>query len=258
MPPQVVVALLTPFRPDGEVDAGALAAHVDFLVEAGVDALMPCGTTGEGALLEDDELSLVVEETVTAAAERVPVLAHVGRPSTAATLTAARFAIEDGASGLSAVVPYYYAYSDDQIRRHYAALLHVAGGMPSYAYTIPGRTGNELSTGVVWALAAEGLTGVKDSTKSFERHREYLQCGVDVLIGTDGMVLEAFRAGAAGCVSALANVRPDLLCALRDGGGEEVQAEILGLRAALPMQGLKAAVAGHVAGYPTAYRAPLG
>lgn len=71
-------------------------------------------------------------------------------------------------------------------------------------------------------------------------------------------MLQAFRAGAVGCVSALANVRPDLFCALRDGAGEVVQEEILRLRKALPMQGLKAAVAERVPGYPIAHRAPLG
>src|SRR6201999_2779005 len=78
--PAVVVALLTPYDDGGAPDAGALRAHVDLLVEAGVDALMPGGTTGEGALLADEELAAVVGATVAAANGRVPVLAHVGRP----------------------------------------------------------------------------------------------------------------------------------------------------------------------------------
>ena len=80
-PSAVVVALLTPYeRGGGGVDAGALRAHVDWLVEAGVDGLMPCGTTGEGPLLADDEVAGVVRATVAAVDGRVPVLAHVGRP----------------------------------------------------------------------------------------------------------------------------------------------------------------------------------
>ncbi len=255
--PAVVVALLTPLVERGGIDDGAVGAHVDFLVEAGVDALMPCGTTGEGPLLPEDELWQMLAATVEAARGRVPVIFNVPRPDTESAVIAVRRAPELGAGAVSAVVPYYYAFEEEQILRHYRAVLEAAH-VPVYAYTIPARTGNDLSADAVRSLGADGLRGVKDSTKSWERHLEYLECGVDVLIGTDGMVLDAFRAGAAGCVSALANVRPDLLCALRDGAGEEVQEQILQLRSELPMQKLKTAVAAQIAGYPTTYRSPLG
>jgi 4-hydroxy-tetrahydrodipicolinate synthase len=253
--PLVVVALLTPFDERGRFDRDALDSHVDWLIEAGVDGLMPCGTTGEGPLLADDELLDVVAATVDAARGRVSVIAHIGRADTHTTARLAESVLAGGIDGISAVVPYYYRCSDDEILEHFRAVLRTAVDVPTYAYTIPERTGNQLSPGVVRALAAEGLRGVKDSTKSMERHREYLACGVDVLIGTDAFVLEAFRAGAAGCVSALANVRPDLLVALRDGGGAAVQQEILELRAETPFRALKRALAGR--GYPPAYRAPL-
>jgi 4-hydroxy-tetrahydrodipicolinate synthase len=253
--PQVVVALLTPFAVEGGVDERALAAHVDRLVAAGVDALMPCGTTGEGPLLAEEEVVRAVAATVAAADGRVSVLAHVGRADTPSTRRLLMRARELGADAVSAVVPYYFAYSDDELLAHYRALLGAAGDTAVYAYTIPERTGNELAPDLVRTLGREGLHGVKDSTKSFERHLEYLECGVDVLIGTDAFVRDAFAAGAAGCVSALANVRPDLLAALRDGG--DVQEELTGLRSRLPFRALKAAVAADVPGYPTAYRAPL-
>jgi dihydrodipicolinate synthase/N-acetylneuraminate lyase len=243
--PRVVVALLTPHGDDG-----ALRAHVDFLIEAGVDALMPCGTTGECALLTLEEAAHAIDATIRAAGGRAPVLAHVGRASTAETLWLAQ---RGGAESVSAVVPYYYAYSDDQIVRHYDALI-AAVDVPVYAYNIPQRTGNDLTADVVRRI--DGLAGVKDSTKSWERHLEYLQTGLEIYVGTDAFVREAFSAGAAGCVSALANVRPDLLCRLRDG--EDVHDEIVALRAELPFQKLKAAVAERIPGYPTAYRAPLG
>jgi 4-hydroxy-tetrahydrodipicolinate synthase len=253
--PQVVVALATPFGRDGRLDHGALAAHVQSLLEAGVDALMPCGTTGEGALLEPDEVEAIVCETIAAAAGRATVLAHVGRPATAPTVALARLALDAGATGVSAVVPYYYSFSDAQLERHYETLIEAAAGAPVYAYTIPARTGNELLPQVVRTLGTAGLRGVKDSTKSWEQHVEYLGCGVDVLIGTDAFVVDSFRAGSAGCVSALANVRPDLLCGARDGA--DVQDEISALRAELPFPRLKEAVARAIPGYPTAYRAPL-
>jgi dihydrodipicolinate synthase/N-acetylneuraminate lyase len=256
MAARVVVALLTPFRPSGEPDEAALTAHVEQLVEAGVDGLMPCGTTGEGPLLEPDEVLRIVAATERAARGRVPVQAHVGRPSTTATVALARRALDEGAAAISAVVPYYYALADEQVVAHYRTLLRAVDA-PVYAYTIPARTGNDLSAAAVRELRGHGLAGVKDSTKSLERHREYLACGVDVLVGTDAFVLEAFRLGAGGCVSALANVRPDLLCAIRDRADEAAQAEVVALRERLPMRALKAAVADAVPGYPTGYRAPL-
>jgi 4-hydroxy-tetrahydrodipicolinate synthase len=252
---QVVVALTTPFGSDGAVDERSLAAHVAWLVEQGVDAVMPCGTTGEGPLLEPDEVAAVVRVTLEAASGRAAVLAHVGRPATAATVELARRVLADGADGVSAVVPYYFALSDAEVVEHYRRLLAAANGSPVYAYTIPERTGNELSLDAVRALATDGLRGVKDSTKSWSRHLEYLETGVDVLTGTDSFVVDSFRAGSAGCVSAVANVRPDLLVRARDGA--DVQAELTAVRDELPASRRKAAVAERVPGYPTAYRAPL-
>lgn len=253
--PLVVVALLTPFAPDGSLDEGALQAHVGFLVDAGVDSLMPCGTTGEGALLEPDEICDVVEATIDAAAGRVPVIAHVGRPGTGSTVELARRVLSAGAAGVSAVTPYFYVPSPAELREHYRRLIAVAPGSPVYAYVIPGRTQVDLPPDLVRTLRDDGLAGVKDSTKSWERHLEYLECGVEVFVGTDAFVSQSFRAGAAGCVSALANVRPDLLCAARDGA--DVQAEINTLRERLPFLRLKAALAEILPGYPALYRPPL-
>src|SRR3954469_10470092 len=103
-----MVALTTPFAPDGTVDTRALRAHVEWLVAEGADGLMPCGTTGEGALLDDAEVLAVVGATVEAAAGAVPVVAHVGRPGTEATRRLAEGALTLGADAVSAVVPYYF------------------------------------------------------------------------------------------------------------------------------------------------------
>src|SRR3954453_18284239 len=99
--PAIIPALLTPFRADGAVDADALRGHVGWLIEQRVDGLMPCGTTGETALLSDDEGIEVVEATV-AAAGPVPVIAHVGRPGTQPTIELTRRALPSGAADPSA------------------------------------------------------------------------------------------------------------------------------------------------------------
>jgi 4-hydroxy-tetrahydrodipicolinate synthase len=249
--PSVIVALLTPFDDSGDLDEAALGAHVDYLVDGGADALMPCGTTGEGALLADVEVAETVRATCAAAGGRVPVLAHVGRPGTGPTLALARQVVEQGADAVSAVVPYYYPADGDQIRAHYAALVEGLAGTPVYGYTIPERTGNELNPALLGALIADGLAGLKDSTKSIERHREYAAAvreagggGFDLFMGSASLVLEAFRAGAAGAVLAIANVWPELCVELaraqredREDDAERLQQELAAVEAEVHRDG---------------------
>jgi 4-hydroxy-tetrahydrodipicolinate synthase len=270
----VVVALLTPYERGGDgVDAGAMRAHVDWLVEAGVDGLMPCGTTGEGPLLSDDEVAAVVRATVAAADGRVPVLAHVGRPGTAPTLALARRAVEDGAAAVAAVVPYYYPAPDDHVRAHYGALTDGVDA-PVFAYTIPSHTNRELAPELLERLIGDGLAGLKDSTKSSERHREYTVAArtagapFALFTGTAGLMCEALREGSAGAVLALANLLPAPCAALarairdrRDEDVEGLQGELAAgdaqIRAAGGIPALKAAVAERITAYPPEVRAPL-
>ena len=199
--PAVIVALLTPFGDDGKLDEVALREHVDFLVEDGAHGLMPCGSSGETALLSDDEVAQVVAATVAAADGRVPVLAHVGRAGTATTLALARRAFADGAAAVAAVVPYYYPLSQDQIRAHYAALVECLPGEAVYAYTVPANAHNELEPALLERLIADGVSGAKDSTKSLERHREYAAVareagdGFQLFVGTGSLLLDSLREG---------------------------------------------------------------
>jgi 4-hydroxy-tetrahydrodipicolinate synthase len=276
----IVAALLTPFDNREGVDHEALRAHVDDLISEGVEGIMPCGTSGEGPLLDEEEVAAVIGTVVEAAEGRVPVLAHVGRAGTRETVRLGRQATDAGANALTACVPYYYEVDERQVVNHYTTLM-ASTDIPVYAYTIPARTGNDLTPWAVRALAGQGLAGVKDSTKSFERHLEYLEIAragpeVDdftVFMGSDVMVLDALEAGAAGSVSALANLQPDLLTSLKRAFIEDDQArakslqeEIARLRAEVSkgpaLSGLKAAVARRLntkgIAYPTRMRAPLG
>jgi 4-hydroxy-tetrahydrodipicolinate synthase len=272
--PAVVPALLTPFDEAGEVDLDALRAHVDFVIEGGVHGLMPCGTTGETALLEADEVIAVVEAVVEAARGRVPVVAHVGRPSTPATAKLIERAIDAGVQGVSAIVPYYYAFGDREIMAHFRALLKAAGDTPLLAYNFPARTGNDLSAEVFATLVADGLAGLKDSTGSIERQEAYLGAAPDaqIFVGSPSLLLSALRMGSRGSVAALANLRPDLIVDLaqawldrHDDEAESLQQEIQELERRLatrPLVMLKRdvaeAMAARGARYPSALRSPLG
>jgi 4-hydroxy-tetrahydrodipicolinate synthase len=203
-------------------------------VEAEVDGLMPCGTTGESPLLSDGEVVDAVRAAVSAAGDRVPVLAHVGRPGTLPTIDLARRALDEGASAVAAVVPYYYPVDGDQIRAHFASLVDAVDA-PVYAYTIPSFTHNELEPALLEHLHADGVAGLKDSTKSIERHREYaavarsLGDSFALYDGSAPLVLDALREGSAGAVLAVANLRPELPVALLEAwrGGDEREAERL-------------------------------
>jgi dihydrodipicolinate synthase/N-acetylneuraminate lyase len=235
------------------VEVDALRAHCCWLVESGIDGVLVAGTTGEGPLLADDD----VVRAVSAVAGETRVMAHVGRPSTSATLALARRALEAGADEVSVVVPYYYELGDEQLLAHFQAVA------PALVYVIPARTANDVSASLLDRLAAAGIVGVKDSTKSLARHEEYLQVarrrpGFRVYMGSDGLAADALERGATGVISAIANVRPDLVVALRDGT-REAQEEVLAVRAAAGgLAGLKRLVAEGIAGYPVAVRAPLG
>jgi dihydrodipicolinate synthase/N-acetylneuraminate lyase len=273
--PAVLPALLTPFDEAGEVDGAALREHVEFVIEGGVDGVMPCGTTGETALLEADEVLAVVAAVVEAAAGRVKVVAHVGRPSTRATKRLIERAKDVGIDAVAAVVPYYYAFDDGQLVAHYRALLETAGETPLFAYTFPACTGNDLSAGALATLAEDGLAGLKDSTGDPERHAEYLAAApnAEIFVGSPSLLLGSLRGGSRGCVAALANLRPDLVVALarafadhRQADAERLQAEVAELerevRQGPPLVRLKAAVAEVLrergARYGAALRSPLG
>jgi dihydrodipicolinate synthase/N-acetylneuraminate lyase len=265
---QVHAALTTPFREDGWVDLDALRAHVRLLMDDGVDGIVPAGTTGEGPLLEEAEVGAVVATAVEAAAGRIDVIAHVGRASTAATVRLARAASTSGADAVIAITPYYYAHGDDALLAHYRELLAAVDGTPVLAYAFPARAGNELAPELLDALAGEGLAGLKDSTKSPERHAEYLEVarrhdGLRVFVGSEQLALQSLRGGGTGAIAALASARADVLLRVRDEASQEAQEAVE--RASVDLPGipeLKQAVSARLAelgvSYPAAPRPPLG
>jgi 4-hydroxy-tetrahydrodipicolinate synthase/2-dehydro-3-deoxy-phosphogluconate/2-dehydro-3-deoxy-6-phosphogalactonate aldolase len=265
--PEVHAALLTPLAADGGVDTEALAAHVRWLVSAGIDGVLVAGTTGEGPLLDDDDVVRAVE----AAAGKTRVIAHVGRPSTTATARLAARTLEAGADEVSAVVPYYYGLDDEQLFAHYAALVEAVAPARLLVYVIPARTVNDVSAELLDRLARVGVAGLKDSTKSLDRHAEYLDVGARhqgfrVYMGSDGLAVDALERGASGLISAVANVWPELVVALRDAvvAGELARARereggLLAIRAQTNgLVGLKQLVAERIENYPVAARSPLG
>jgi dihydrodipicolinate synthase/N-acetylneuraminate lyase len=162
---RLLAAITTPFGADGGVDLDAFEAHVRWLGEVGLDGLFVAGTTGEGVLLEDDEVEALATRAV-AAAGSLQVIVQVGRPSTRATVALARRALEAGAHGVAAYVPWFYPVTQEQVRAHFLALLEAAGDVPAFIYNIPPRTVNDLSPETACELARAGFAGMKDSTSA--------------------------------------------------------------------------------------------
>jgi 4-hydroxy-tetrahydrodipicolinate synthase len=266
-----LAAIATPFGPDGSLDLDAFGAHVAWLADCGLDGVFVAGTTGEGVLLEHEEVVALVERAVGEGSTQV--IAQVGRPSTRATVALAQRALAAGAHAVAAYVPWFYPVTQVQLRRHFLALLEAAGDAPAFMYNIPPRTVNDLDPALAGELAAAGFAGMKDSTGDVERHRQYRAAldGLDfeLYTGTERYVLDAVRAGSAGAVTGLAGARPDLFARLADAveAGDDdtadaVQAEIAAAKAEIESEGsvvaaVKRRVAARITGYPPEPRAPF-
>ncbi len=163
------VALITPLK-DGAVDEAALRGLVDFHVEAGTEALVPVGTTGESPTLSHDEHELVIRVVCEQAAGRIKVMAGTGSNSTAEAIRLTKSAQAAGADGSLQVAPYYNKPTQEGFFQHYKAIAD-AVDIPLVVYNIPGRTAKniEADTIVRMAEACPNIVAVKESTGSMDQ-----------------------------------------------------------------------------------------
>lgn len=205
-----MTALVTPMR-DGRVDEPALRALVEDQIAAGIDVLVPAGTTGEGATLLPDEHARVIAVTVQAARGRVPVLAGTGSNSTREAIDLSRAAREAGADGLLQVTPYYNRPTQDGLVRHFEAIAK-AVPLPTIVYNVPSRTGCDLLPETVARLAeVPGIVGIKEATGSVLRAEQIIARTGDrmtVISGDDFTILPLLAVGARGVISVVSNVAP--------------------------------------------------
>lgn len=207
-----IPALVTPFL-DGQVDEKAFRALVDWQIEEGSSALVPCGTTGESATMSIEEHDRVVAICIEQAAGRVPVIAGCGSNDTLVALDHMQRAQAAGATAALVVAPYYNRPNQDGVYAHF----HYLAGrcdLPIMLYNVPARTVTDIKPETVARLAElPTIVGIKDASGVPGRvsaHR--LGCGADFcqLSGNDDMALGFMAMGGAGCVSVTANVAPRL------------------------------------------------
>ncbi|MCH8806050.1 MAG: 4-hydroxy-tetrahydrodipicolinate synthase [Planctomycetes bacterium] len=202
-------AMITPFR-DGNLDFDALENLVERQIEARVDGLVPCGTTGESSTLNAGEHDRIIERVVRIAKKRVPVIAGTGSNCTAETVQRSRHAAKCGADGLLIVAPYYNKPTQEGLFRHFSAIAE-AVDVPIVIYNIPGRCGVEISIETICRLCDrhENIAAVKHATGSVCGAADLMQaCDVGVLSGDDPLTLPLMVVGAVGVISVLSNLAP--------------------------------------------------
>jgi 4-hydroxy-tetrahydrodipicolinate synthase len=214
-----MVALVTPFR-NGAVDEEALRALVRWQIEKGTDALVPCGTTGEGATLSAEEQFEVVRACVEEARGRIPVIAGCGTNDTRKTIENAQRVKEAGADYALVVTPYYNKPPPEGLFRHFEAVAK-QGGLPVVLYNVPSRTSVDMLPDTIARCArVPGIVAVKEASGSVVRVADILAAGVprdfSILAGDDMFTLPTLASGGDGVISVVGNVAPGDLAGLVD------------------------------------------
>lgn len=214
----LLTALVTPFR-DGVFDEQAFRTLIRRQLDAGVDGLVPCGTTGEAPTLSVADHSRAVQLAVEEAAGTVPVLAGIGSNSTATAIANAQRVVDLGAQGVLATAPYYNKPTQDGLFLHFQAIAQ-ATAAEVCLYDVPGRTSVHIEPQTVQRLAEiDNITCLKDATADMLNGAHVLRRCDDqfaVLSGDDFTAFPLIALGGAGCISVTSNVDPVRMKALID------------------------------------------
>lgn len=204
-------ALVTPFRRDGSLDEARLRALVKRQIEAGIDFLVPCGTTGESPTLTGTEHLRVVEITVELAKGKVPVLAGAGGYNTAEVISRARELAGLDVSGILSVTPYYNKPTQEGLYQHFKAIA-AAVELPIILYSVQGRTGVNIEPATVQRLAQiPNIVGIKEASGNIGQMGTILNCVPEkflVLSGDDALTLPLIALGGHGVISVVSNEIP--------------------------------------------------
>lgn len=213
-----IPALITPFK-NGEIDLKAFADFVEWQVGSGSHGVVPCGTTGESPVLDDDEYKSIFDCTVAVVKGRIPVIAGTGSNSTRKTIKTTQMARACGADAALVVVPYYNRPTQDGLYAHYKAV-HDATDLPIVIYNVPGRCGTEITVETLIRLAElPRIVALKDATADTSRTTQVksaVKSGFSVLSGEDALAGGFLAQGADGCISVTANIAPRECAAFQD------------------------------------------
>ncbi len=228
-------ALITPMQKDGSVDYQALETLIENQLANGIQALVPCGTTGEPATLSLDEWQEVIRRTVLQVHHRVPVIAGTGGNNTRDVIERAALAKALGADAQLCVTPYYNKTTQEGLTAHYRAIAD-ASELPLILYSVPSRTGMAISLETLKKLSLHpNIIGLKEAGGDIGRTGDILAaCGdeLPVFCGSDEMTVPMLSLGAAGVISVLSNALPSAVAGMTESwmNGNIAEARTLQLR----------------------------
>ncbi len=207
----VYVVLVTPFMADQRVDHAGLKRNVEWLVEQGVHGLIPLGSTGEFASLEDDDKRKIVDTVMAAAGGKVPVVVGTTAETTEKAIQNTVMAKQAGASGALVLPPYYYTPDQDEIFEHYHRISD-AVDLPIMVYNNPFSSKVDIQAETVARLAQlEHVACIKESTGDIKRITEIrtrTNDGIKIFCGWEDMAYESFLMGCEGWVCVIGNILP--------------------------------------------------
>ena len=206
------VALITPFKDNGEVNFEKLEELIEEQIAGGSDAVISCGTTGESSTMSHEEHLDVVRFTCKVVKHRIPVIAGTGSSSTKEAIHLSVEAQEAGADGLLLVTPYYNKATQAGLAAHYTAVAD-AVRIPILLYHIPGRTGVTMKpeTMVNLCRQVDNIVGIKEASADFSAIAQIMNLAdgcVDLYSGNDDQIVPLLSLGGRGVISVLSNVAP--------------------------------------------------
>jgi len=209
----VVPPMITPFDENGNLDEKNLIKLVEFLSPR-VDGLFICGSYGAGPLMTIEERKRVAEIVKKTALPGTVIVVHTGTTNTKETIELSCHARDIGCDAVSAVGPYYYSYSDQDLIRYYEAIIKELKGFPFYVYHNPQFQGYQTSMNVLRTLKGIGLTGIKDATFDILKYaayaREFMDETFDVALGTEAIWVAAHALGCQAYIPGIGNVLPEI------------------------------------------------
>lgn len=205
------VALITPFKENGEVDEDKIRELVNYHIENGTSGIVPCGTTGEAPTLTFSEHEKVIKIVVEEVKGRIKVIAGAGSNNTDRAIELTKYAKKLGADAALSTCPYYNKPTQRGLYEHYRKIAEEAK-FPIMLYNVPGRTGTNIEAETVARLAEiPEIVAIKEATGSLEQMIKIQDlCGdkIEILSGEDHLILPMLSIGAKGVVSVVANIMP--------------------------------------------------
>lgn len=210
----VATALATPFDDKG-VNVKEFSRFIEFQINAGVNALVVCGTTGESSTMTKEEKVQAIKCAISTSKKRVPVIVGTGSNNTLATIEMSILAEELGADGLLIVTPYYNKTTQNGLIEHYKAIANSVN-IPIILYNVPSRTGMNILPETCFELSkVDNIVGIKEASGNISQVAKIAQlCGNDFSIysGNDDQILPILSLGGKGVISVLSNIKPKLTC----------------------------------------------